>query len=81
MDSKTGISKLKGKLNRPQSILSVTILWTLFSIIPYAEANSSGHSFDFGDFIALVLIIALSFGGVCACLGKYARARAGQLTS
>jgi len=41
--------------------------------------KSGNHPFDFGDFMAIVIIMILMFGGICACLGKYARIRSGQL--
>jgi len=37
------------------------------------------HSFDFGNFLALVVIFGLVFVGICACLGKYARVCSGRI--
>jgi large-conductance mechanosensitive channel len=38
-----------------------------------------GHPFDFGDFLAMVIVFAIVFCGIFGLLGKYARVRAGQL--
>lgn len=43
----------------------------LYSLIPGVAA------FDAGDAIALVLGLVLGILGICACLGYYARKRAG----
>jgi len=43
------------------------------------QADPPNHPFDLGDFFALVIVTGLAFGGICACLGKYARMRAAGL--
>lgn len=52
----------------------------LVTLVPGASAvDPPNHSFDIGDFFALVIVTGLAFGGICACLGKYARMRAAGL--
>lgn len=59
------------KLQLPNA---TAIMWlVLFSLIRPVEAN------DVGNALALVVVIAVSMVGVCACLGWYARRRIGQL--
>ncbi|XP_059834238.1 small integral membrane protein 30-like [Hypanus sabinus] len=50
-----------------------TVLITLLAAVPGAQA------LDGGDAVALLLGLALSTVGLCACLGWYARRRSGQL--
>ena len=40
---------------------------------------SASHGFDFGDALALMIGMAVGIVGICACLGCYARRRAGGL--
>ncbi|XP_072123713.1 small integral membrane protein 30 [Mobula birostris] len=51
----------------------VLVLVTLLAAVPGAKA------LDGGDAVALLLGLALSTVGLCACLGWYARRRNGQL--
>jgi len=56
------------------------VLWVLGVVNGQGPGGKpQSHPFDFGDFLAIVIIMVLTFGGVCACLGKYARLRAGQI--
>jgi hypothetical protein len=41
----------------------------------------ASRGFDFGDALALIIGMAAAVVGVCACLGCYARKRAGGLDS
>ncbi|XP_072915574.1 small integral membrane protein 30 [Hemitrygon akajei] len=50
-----------------------TVLIMLLAAVPGAQA------LDGGDAVALLLGLALSTVGLCACLGWYARRRSGQL--
>jgi len=58
---------------------------TLVVVLSFPGADAQGgadppnHPFDLGDFFALVIVTGLAFGGICACLGKYARMRAAGL--
>ena len=52
-------------------ILVRFVVFVLCSLIPGVAA------FDAGDAIALVLGLVLGILGICACLGYYARKRAG----
>ncbi|XP_059581964.1 small integral membrane protein 30 [Alligator mississippiensis] len=49
------------------------ILISLLLLLPGVEA------LDLGDEVALLLGLAVSVTGLCACLGWYARRRNGQL--
>jgi len=63
------------------SILVAVIFILSVEWIPGATANLSDtqtHPFDFGDFIAMVIIVILVVGGIFACLGQYARSQAGR---
>jgi len=40
------------------------------------DDHDHAHPFDFGDFVALIIIITCCVGGIFACLGSYARSRA-----
>lgn len=51
--------------------LEVLVLAILAFLVPGVEA------FDAGDAIALVLGLVIGILGICACLGYYARKRAG----
>lgn len=47
----------------------------IFAMLAINKVEAS-HGFDFGDFLALVLGIAITAIGVLACLGNYARKKA-----
>jgi hypothetical protein len=69
-------------LNIRIDIATAALLTIISSLIYSAHGQAvkpNTHPFDFGDFLAIIIIIVLAFGGICACLGKYARMRAGQL--
>jgi len=70
----------------PLSVFLATssVLTSILTIVSFPVANAEvtdppNHPFDLGDFFALVIITGLAFSGICACLGKYARMRAGRL--
>ena len=54
--------------------LKVVIL-VLFCICSQFEV---AHAFDGGDAAALIIGLLIGFLGFCACLGYYARKKAGQ---
>ncbi len=62
---------------------SVSILASLLlvALVPGADSltDTPNHSFDLGDFFALIIITGGTTGVICACLGKYARMRAAGL--
>lgn len=49
------------------------VLISLLLVLPVVEAVEAG------DAVALLLGVALSITGICACLGVYARKRNGQM--
>lgn len=52
----------------------ITLVFLTFCHEAYAS-----HGFDFGDALALIIGMAAVVVGLCACLGCYARKRAGGL--
>jgi len=59
--------------------LALLVLMTTLVTIPNVEAAAGDSApFDFGDFVALVIMVVIVFGGIFACLGSYARSRAGR---
>ena len=46
--------------------------WVLLLLLALAQGASA---MDFGDALALVMGFSVSFVGICACLGCYARRR------
>ncbi|KAJ9586023.1 hypothetical protein L9F63_020320 [Diploptera punctata] len=54
-----------------------TLLILVF--LSFCHIVSASHGFDFGDALALMIGMAVGIVGICACLGCYARRRAGGL--
>ena len=50
--------------------------YVIFIFITFCHMAYASHGFDFGDALALIIGLAVSIVGVCACLGCYARRRA-----
>ncbi|PSN56084.1 hypothetical protein C0J52_05866 [Blattella germanica] len=53
--------------------------YILFVFLAFCHLVSASHGFDFGDALALMIGMAIGIIGMCACLGCYARKRAGGL--
>jgi hypothetical protein len=50
-----------------------------FVFLTVCHKAYASHGFDFGDALALIIGMVVMVVGVCACLGCYARKRAGGL--
>ena len=59
------------KMANEHSFTFLLVIFVLTLVFPGVEA------FDAGDAIALVLGLVIGILGICACLGYYARRRAG----
>ena len=59
------------KMANEYSFMFLLVIFVLTLVFPGVEA------FDAGDAIALVLGLVIGILGICACLGYYARRRAG----
>jgi len=72
-------SALKNQIPEDPNIMTsvstqlLLVLISLLLVLPVVEAVEAG------DAIALLLGVALSITGICACLGVYARKRNGQM--
>lgn len=63
------------------SSVSILVSLLLVALLPGADSltDTPNHTFDLGDFFALIIITGGTIGVVCGCLGKYARMRAAGL--
>lgn len=57
------------------------LYYVVFVFLSLCHIVYCADGFDFGDVLALLLVMGLSIVGICACLGCYARRRAGGLDS
>lgn len=53
--------------------INTMLKYTLFVFLSVLHIASASTGFDFGDFLALVIGLAIAIVGICACLGCYAR--------
>ena len=57
----------------------MTLTLTIIVFLTFCQFVYASHNFDFGDALALMFGMVIGIVGICACLGCYARRRAGGL--